>query len=126
MGPFITVGHGEMKAVNAGAGGIIATVDPNTGIVINNGWVENQEVEFSHHLQTKKRIIGYEIPDWDKVVELCKEASKLVPECKYIGFDLAQTRSGWIIIEGNCYAQFLGQKGTEGLRRQMLQYLELI
>lgn len=124
MGPFLTLGQGEMKAVNAGAGGIIATIDPETGGVIGKGWVENSEVEFAFHPQTNKRIIGYHIPEWEDAVNMCKEASKLIPECKYIGFDLAQTKDGWVMIEANCYAQFLGQRNTSGLRRQMLEYLK--
>lgn len=126
MGPFLTFGQNDMRAVNAGAGGIIATIDPDSGVVIGNGWVEKNEVEYFDHPQTKKRINGYHIPDWDEAVKICKEASKLIPECKYIGFDLAQTKEGWIIIEANCYAQFLGQRNTKGLRREMLDYLEEI
>ena len=126
MGPFLTFGQNDMRAVNAGAGGIIASIDPDTGVVLGNGWVEKSETEYPYHPETHKRIIGYQIPDWEQAVALCKKASKLIPECKYIGFDLAQTKDGWIIIEANSFAQFLGQRNTEGLKRQMLAYLENI
>lgn len=126
MGPFLTLGQNGMKAVNAGQGGIVATIDPDSGVVIGNGWVEGNETEFYQHPQSKKTINGYKIPDWDSAVNICKEASKFVPECRYIGFDLAQTDKGWVIIEANCYAQFLGQRNTTGLRRKMLDYLKCV
>lgn len=126
MGPFLTLGKDGMKAVNAGQGGIVATIDSDSGVVVGNGWVEKTDEEYFFHPQSNKRINGYKIPDWDKAVEICKQASKLIPECKYIGFDLAQTNDGWVIIEANCYAQFLGQKNTNGLRRKMLKLLEEI
>ena len=126
MGPFLTLGQNDMKAVNASAGGIIATIDPDTGVVLGNGWVEKSEKEYPYHPQTGKRIIGYQIPDWDEAVAICKKASKLIPECKYIGIDLSQTKDGWVIIEANCYAQFLGQRNINGLKRKILEYLEQI
>lgn len=124
MGPFITLGQNGMKAVNAGVGGIVGSIDPETGVIIGNGWMENNEKEFAFHPESGKRIIGYQIPDWNDAVAICKEAAQKIPECKYIGFDLAQTEKGWIIIEANCYAQFLGQRNTMGLRRKMLELLE--
>ena len=123
MGPFLTFGKDGMKAVNAGAGGIIATIEPETGVVIGNGWIEKNNTEYLFHPQTKKRIIGYEIPDWNEAVSICKKAAKLIPECNYLGFDLAQTKNGWVIIEANGYAQFLGQRDTEGLKDKMIKYL---
>ena len=34
---------------------------------------------------------------------MVKKASKIIPEVKYIGWDVAITPDGPVIIEGNCY-----------------------
>lgn len=38
-----------------------------------------------------------------KALELVKEASKLVPEMRYVGWDVSFTPNGPILVEGNEY-----------------------
>ena len=42
----------------------------------------------------------------DKALELVKSAAKLVPEMRWIGWDVAITEDGAAIIEGNNYPSF--------------------
>lgn len=41
------------------------------------------------------------IPMWDKVLETVTNAAKLIPQVRFIGWDIAITNSGVEIIEGN-------------------------
>lgn len=47
------------------------------------------------------RIMGLKIPYWDEVVLMLSKAAKLVPEVKYVGWDIAITKDGPCLIEGN-------------------------
>ena len=44
---------------------------------------------------------NYKIPFFDKVSDLCIEAAKKIPEVNIIGWDVAITDNGPLIIEGN-------------------------
>ena len=46
-------------------------------------------------------MLGREIPYWEKVLELCQQAAAIIPEIAFIGWDVAITPSGPILIEGN-------------------------
>lgn len=58
---------------------------------------------YKTHPITKEKIVGFKVPMYDKALKLVREASKLVPEIAYIGWDVAITEKGPVIIEGNCY-----------------------
>ena len=53
------------------------------------------------HPQTKKLIVGFQIPNWDKVLALVKSATSVTPEVRYIGWDVAVRENDAVIIEGN-------------------------
>ena len=85
---------------NLSLGGIGAQVDVATGIVITYG----KDFDFNtytHHPVTGTQIIGLQIPNWDKVIELVKEAHNRLPHCTLYGWDIAVTETGADIIEAN-------------------------
>ena len=56
---------------------------------------------YENHPQTDSKIKGFKFPDWDKAISMCKEASKVVPQMGYIGWDVCFTPNGPIFVEGN-------------------------
>lgn len=48
-------------------------------------------------------LIGYEIPNYDKAIDLVKECAKIIKEVKYVGWDVAIMDNDVCLIEGNCY-----------------------
>lgn len=46
-------------------------------------------------------MLGYKIPNWDKVIEGCKKAHGMLPQCRLIAWDVAVTKTGIELIEGN-------------------------
>jgi hypothetical protein len=58
---------------------------------------------------------GYQIPKWNEAINTAKALANILPNHKYIGWDLALTDNGWIMIEGNWgtfdYVQMATQKG---------------
>ena len=41
------------------------------------------------------------MPYWDELVAFAKEIAMVVPEQRIVGWDLALSVDGWVIIEGN-------------------------
>jgi hypothetical protein len=85
---------------NLKSGGLGAAVDVTTGIVTTFG-KDYQFHTYSHHPITGVQIIGLNIPHWDKVIALIKEAHIRLPQCLLYGWDIAITPEGVDIIEAN-------------------------
>ena len=82
-------------------GGIAAGIDVTSGVVSTHG-VNAQGVLFEKHPYSDKAFKGFQIPNWDKVVEVIKRASARIPEMPYVGWDVAINAHGDPeIIEGN-------------------------
>ena len=46
-------------------------------------------------------IKGFQIPFWNEIIKMLISAANVVKEVGYIGWDVAITKTGPIIIEGN-------------------------
>lgn len=108
---LLRVGCGDSVVDNAGAGGIICLVDLETGKIV--GAANEQGISFTVHPDSKIELIGYQIPRFDEMISFAKQLSEVVPDCRYIGWDLALTKDGWIMIEGNFLCQHLSQFVTQ-------------
>jgi len=98
------IGNGEKFADNFHHNGIASLLDVETGLVITSGIDMNMN-RYYIHPYTGEQIIGYQIPYWDKVVQVCKEAALVTPSVGYVGWDVAIDKNGEIIIiEGNSSA----------------------
>ena len=58
---------------------------------------------FRTHPHTGARIEGIRVPEWKRVRELVKEAAVNFPEARWVGWDVAVTDNGPVLIEGNYY-----------------------
>lgn len=65
--------------------------------------IDRDDNIFYEHPISKIKIVGYEIPNYDKAIDLVKKCAKEVSEVKYVGWDVAITDNDAIIIEGNCF-----------------------
>jgi len=76
-----------------------------------------------HHPDTGIQIIGAQIPKWEELLALVEELVKIIPEQKYVGWDLALTTNGWCMIEGNDRAMLTGVQMCEqrGIRQLINQ-----
>lgn len=105
---FVKIGRGDSVVDNGGAGGFLAAVDKDTGMIITPGRTELGEVVDTHP-DTGIVIEGYQIPDWNKLLRLVDQLVRVLPEQKYVGWDLAYSASrGWLLVEGNSGGQFVG------------------
>lgn len=124
--PFLRCGCGNSVVDNAASGGILAEVDPRTGIVITKGTTENGKF-FVRHPVSQTIIPGFVIPRWEEAVLLVKELAKIVAGTRYCGWDIALTKDGWVMVEGNPRGQLLSQYASQiGLRKDLESLIEKI
>lgn len=122
---ILRMGSGGSVVDNAGSGGILAYIDTETGIVCSYGFTERNNRKFIHHPDTGKQIIGFQVPEWKKLIETVTELANVIPEQRYVGWDLALTENGWVMVEGNSAAQFILRQLTtkRGIRQEVEELL---
>jgi hypothetical protein len=79
---------------------MVAPVDEKTGVVANRA-VDKNKVLYECHPTTGAQIQGFRFPDWEKAMDMVKQASALIPELGYLGWDVAFTPDGPVLVEGN-------------------------
>lgn len=115
---------------NGGAGGIQAVIDYNTGIICTDGYDELGG-SYQRHPASKTVFKGYSLPDWQQLQDLLATVANRVPMVKFIGWDLAHTKDGWVIVEGNenCYIiakQMIEQKGIRKIFEDLMGNMDLV
>lgn len=79
---------------------LVAPVDFSTGVISKPAASFSTEL-FEYHPTTNEKILGTKIPFWNEIVEMLNDAASRIPQVGYIGWDIAITPTGPVIIEGN-------------------------
>lgn len=102
----IPVGNNVTDNFSHGASGnIIAPIDLTTGELgvcrgsASRGWPNI--VEIGVHPDTRNPISGFRIPLWEEVLALLDYGQQSLPALKTLGWDIAVTDNGPIIVEAN-------------------------
>lgn len=101
---FLRTGQGGASVDNMGAAGLGALIDHETGKIISDGidWKGDKEKK---HPDSGITFKGYQIPKWDELKEVVKNLASELSEMHCIGWDLALTKDGWVLVEGNARPQ---------------------
>jgi hypothetical protein len=123
---FIRLGRGKSIVDNGGAGGLIASIDTETGIITTPGMTETGYSALCHP-DTGMQILGAAIPRWEEMKKLAASLALTYPQHPYISWDLALTGHGWVMVEGNSAGQFVGPQLTtqQGMRAHLSPYFDL-
>ena len=81
-------------------GGVVTRVDVETGKMLYDAVDQNNNT-YDKHPITGTPFVGYPIPMWDACVALCEKAALVVPQVGYVGWDVAVTPDGPVLVEGN-------------------------
>lgn len=121
--PFFRTGRKGNVVDNAGAGGVFANVDVETGIISTDG-VDELGRTHKVHPDSKMQFMGWQIPKYTELVETVKEMHyEIMPSHPYIGWDMALTDEGWVVIECN-WGQFINQYADHiGRKKEFLKYI---
>ena len=98
---YLRIGNGKVMD-NVDCGGMAAPVDLKTGVLCGVGANKAGDA-FERHPMTGARIPGTAIPYWQEAVAMCLEASRVVPQVRFVAWDVAITPDGPVFIEGNSF-----------------------
>lgn len=108
FGAILRMGTGDSIIDNSHNGGIFASIDVETGIIDTDGF-DSEGNRFIEHPDSHIKIKGTQIPYWDKVIELCSDATKVMPNTIFVGWDVVIFDDGRVgLIEGNHAPDFDG------------------
>lgn len=96
----LRIGNGVNSVDNFHAGGMATEIDLKTGKLLRPA-LDKDLNEFTHHPKTNIKIEGFQIPYFKEVKEMVKEASLESDKILVVGWDVAITDEGPLIIEGN-------------------------
>lgn len=116
---------GNSDIDNFHGGGIIYEVDLSTGVVCSKGRsITSLEEEIILQPNTDIVVLGRKIPNWTIVLQKSAEAAKMIPGCRYIGWDIAVTQDSVEFIEGNHNADhvLLNTPGSRCHWKEFLKY----
>lgn len=122
--PMARVGTGDAIIDNYCGGGCVYEVDLESGIIISPS-LSKDHGSYIIHPGTNIQMIGYQIPNWCNVINGVKDAAKSLPQCRFIGWDVAIIENGIELIEGNHnpdyeLLEFVGTKGWYGKIKQFI------
>lgn len=101
FGAFFRMGRGGSQIDNAHAGGIFAQINVETGVIESEG-LDVRGHRYAQHPDTHKQIIGFQIPRWNEIKQVCIEAAGIVPENYITGWDVVINENEEIeFVEGN-------------------------
>lgn len=96
----IRIGAGDTIVDNLNSGGMAALVDDVNGVITTHA-ADKNGITYEKHPDTNTTIKGFEIPYFKEGRELVEKAALRVSEIGYVGWDLAFTENGPLLIEGN-------------------------
>lgn len=88
-------------------GNLLAQLEPDSGRVMRvirmNG--ANHE-EILYHPDTGKPLLSMSVPNWSEVVRLACDGAKLLDGLPLVGWDIAPTETGAVLVEANVTPDF--------------------
>ena len=109
---------------NAAAGGILIGVKDD-GCLREQGFVKpghSESPRIEKHPDTGITFDGFVLPDYDKAIALVRRAHELLYGIHSVGWDIAFSVDGPVLIEGNDNWEITGlQACNRGLKREWLQ-----
>ncbi len=99
---------------NAAKGGIVCSLDMETGRLEEYGLREYDLTKYYEHPDSHLKFDGVLVPQWPAAKALVEKTIRIMPYFKSVGFDVATTIDGPVIIEINSgtgvYASQMGKK----------------
>lgn len=119
----LRVGNGIYEVDNFHKGGMGVSIDTKTGKLKGNA-INKDLKEYKKHPVSKVTFDKFEIPYWEEAKELVLKCAKVNQNIKVVGWDVAITRNGPVLVEGNRrpgfdLVQVLSKKG----RKDIINYV---
>jgi glutathione synthase/RimK-type ligase-like ATP-grasp enzyme len=98
------VGNNWVDNIDMGrTGNLWVLLDAATGTMTEATMVGNGHTQVTHHPDTGREFAGQVIPMWAGVLDLARRAARAVWPVRTVGWDIAVTPSGPVLLEGNVW-----------------------
>jgi hypothetical protein len=91
---------GPVGADNFARGSVACYVDLEDG-VLGRGRIRDQLADVTRVPGTDRCFVGFQLPDWAEVRKLALRAATTFPWARVIGWDIALSNRGPVLLEGN-------------------------
>ena len=111
---------------NLSSGGITCKIDIDTGKLDSLGYsFDITQPLCVVHPVSKIKLMGFQIPFWKEVKEMCVKAASKFPDNRSVGWDVAIKEDGPLLIEGNhdWGARVWQMPAGHGMKRVLEKYL---
>lgn len=99
---------------NTAKGGVAVSLDIETGKLQSFGMREYDLTHYKEHPDSHLKFEGTTVTQWPEVRSIVEKTLKFLPYYKSVGFDVATTNNGAVVIEINTGAGiYLSQMGKE-------------
>lgn len=98
---YLRVGNNRIVD-NFNGGGMVVPINADTGI-IEYPAIDKAGNVYYKHPATNTEFIGFKIPQFEEAKKFCLEASKVIKDVGYVGWDVGISVKGPCLIEGNDY-----------------------
>ena len=121
---FLRAGRNGSFVDNGGSGGLLIGIDTRTGVLNTDGFDE-YGARYSAHPETGIEFLGFQIPEWEQLIEICKSAAEKETDMNYLSWDMAYSEQGWCVIEVNAIGQLIGPQIVQqrGIKKELADYL---
>lgn len=124
----LRVGNGVNAVDNFHAKGMAVAIDMQTGKLVGNA-VDKDCNHFTHHPTTGVAFDGFQIPDFQEAKDLVLKGAKESDKILVIGWDVAQSDNGPVVIEANRrpgfdVVQVLDDRGRMDIIRSVLSRVD--
>lgn len=103
--PVLTVAH-QNDISNGCQDALTSMVDIRTGKVLTDAVDQNKKVEYQTHPVTGMAFLGVQLNYWEETIEMLRRAVALASKISNIGWDVAITGDGPVLVEANTIPGF--------------------
>ena len=96
----LKIGNGGVVD-NFSSGGMYTYVSSDGDVYVEA--IDRNDNIYTKHPISNHKIVGFKVPMFNEAIELVKECAKVIPEVAYVGWDVAISENGPVIVEGNCF-----------------------
>lgn len=100
MYALLRVGNGVNCVDNICSGGMYVIIGED-GLITKNAYCNDDFRYYEKHPVTGVSFAGFKVPYFNEAVEMCKKAAEIEPRIGYVGWDVAITDKGPVLVEGN-------------------------
>ncbi len=105
MYSLVRMGNGSSAVDNISSGGMYSPVN-SEGVITAPAFCDKTGKFYENHPATGIKLVGFQIPMFDESTAEVKKAALVVPEIRYIGWDVAISEKGPVFIEGNTFPSY--------------------